>query len=213
MTLIKDENESYMHVAAKAVLTKWLRDAQEKAGPWDDSPFGFRPNREGPSWGVYMEYPFTEKYGFNPVWDELGYLLGKKHPAYGAWFLEHEARNNAVRAGESGDRWDTLPEAPVSDHQVEIASRWRISPPSVRELSELGLQTLAVADVVVQHKGWADGIFEIQHKNPVSKKKIDFYKSLGGQCVVWELPAAWVLGQVKPPSRIPPEFRLVNNRW
>ncbi len=70
--------EPYAHKCAKEVLCGWLRAAAEFAG-YDKyagiSPVSWRVNRDGPEWGVHMEYPFTqENYdnGYCVVWDEQG---------------------------------------------------------------------------------------------------------------------------------------------
>lgn len=65
--------ESYMHRAAKEVVTRWLREAAAAAGPNDYaclSPVTWRVNRDGPTWGVWEEYPLLET-GCWPAWDEV----------------------------------------------------------------------------------------------------------------------------------------------
>lgn len=63
-----------MHRAAKEVVVRWMREVGEAAGCENWAKFGsvsWRANREGPAWGVWMEYPFTEGGGGRwPVWDE-----------------------------------------------------------------------------------------------------------------------------------------------
>ncbi|WP_424140279.1 hypothetical protein [Roseomonas chloroacetimidivorans] len=65
--------ESYMHRAAKEVVAGWLRDVAAEAG-YDEytrlGPLSWRVNRPGPSWGIWLEYPFTDARGGSEVWDE-----------------------------------------------------------------------------------------------------------------------------------------------
>ena len=67
--------ESYQHQFAKRVLAQWLRDEAKK----DDlrakfGPFGWRVNRGGPHYGVWLEYPISESgEEVANVWDERGW--------------------------------------------------------------------------------------------------------------------------------------------
>lgn len=213
MILIKDENESYAHVAAKAVLTKWLRDAQAKVGNGRNAKvlgLEFRTNRDGPSWGIHMEYPITEKHGLEQVWDELGYALGgspEYHTLVDAWSKRERAWDYS-----SEERFPENYPTP-SERQLELTRRWTLTPPSVQELADLGLRVEAVADVAVLDRGQVAYLFEIRHKNPISQKKRRFYEKQAEKTAtrvgVYELPAAWILGQTQPPSRIPDVFVIV----
>lgn len=68
--------ESYMHRAAKEVVARWLRDlaAQNGGMEWSEVyPISWRPNRGGPHYGVWIEYPLTfTADGHDVVWDECG---------------------------------------------------------------------------------------------------------------------------------------------
>lgn len=68
--------ESYMHRAAKEVTARWLREMEQVDGgrEWATLwPVSWRPNRPGPSFGVWLEYPFTwGPEGHEQVWDECG---------------------------------------------------------------------------------------------------------------------------------------------
>ncbi len=65
-----------------------------------------------------------------------------------------------------------------------------------------------IPDIVITHKGAISHIIEITHKNPLTEEKIKFYKSLPvfvGE--IWEIPAEWIMGQIKEPKKIPLKFR------
>lgn len=66
--------ESYLHRAAKSVLLGWLREASAEAGgnDWFNlDPIDARPNRRGPNFGIWEEYPILKDgHGADPLWDE-----------------------------------------------------------------------------------------------------------------------------------------------
>jgi hypothetical protein len=68
--------ESYLHRAAKAVVVDWLRQAASEAEPncWFTlDPVHYRPNRPGPYFGIWPEYPITKDgTGSEQLWDECG---------------------------------------------------------------------------------------------------------------------------------------------
>lgn len=84
MTFI--ERESYAHKAAKSIVCGWLREQAAVVG-YDEyaalSPLWWRVNRDGPEWGVLLEYPFAEKEGRMvgrcPAWDEV---IGVTSPSF-----------------------------------------------------------------------------------------------------------------------------------
>lgn len=77
--------ESYAHLMAKQVFAGWLRDIAREACGGDDcegnpaarfDSIYWRVNRDGPHFGVWIEYPFGRpdqigcRDGYDPVWDE-----------------------------------------------------------------------------------------------------------------------------------------------
>ena len=57
----------------------------------------------------------------------------------------------------------------------------------------------AIADIAIEHKGNIVYIFEIEHKNGLSDKKIEYYKK-HTLFTVFVLEADHILGQVKRPN-------------
>ena len=60
---------------------------------------------------------------------------------------------------------------------------------------------IAVVDVVCTHKGAPLHAFEVCHKHPVSKEKVQRLKDVGVQ-YLYEIDAYWILSQVKPPEEL-----------
>lgn len=147
--------ESYMHRGAKEVFAGWLRDAARVACGGDDcdgnpwARFGdiaWRVNRNGPHFGVWIEYPFGhapskkwphERDGNDPVWDECR-----------TW---------------------------ISDDEDPLPSPWAYRPPTYDELIRLGKPPEFIADIAIQHKGHIKHVIEVVHKNPTTDHKIDEY--------------------------------------
>lgn len=66
--------ESYLHRAAKAVVVEWLREVAVEAGDksFELPPVRCRPNRAGPGYGIWPEWPITKcGIGADYLWDEL----------------------------------------------------------------------------------------------------------------------------------------------
>ncbi len=79
--------ESYLHKAAKDVVLGWLRAAAEKADSGMDwfevRPVRCRTNRAGPGFGIWPEWPITQKgpgFGAEFVWDEVWPIEGEPAP-------------------------------------------------------------------------------------------------------------------------------------
>lgn len=121
--------------------------------------------------------------------DGIVWRRNRDAPHYGVW-TEYPVMDNG-----SGI-------LPVWD---EIDDRWDDRPPTFRELASCGQPPGAILDIAIQHKGSIQFGIEIHHKHAVSQGKVDFLRRSDlGRLI--ELPASWVLGQVRVPNRIPLEF-------
>ena len=97
--------ESYAHKAAKAVFASWLRGMSREVCKGDDCvrnprvDFGerlsWRVNRDGPHFGVWVEYPIghrrfgnsedlgsLSRLGREPVWDEVSEEWKNRPPSF-----------------------------------------------------------------------------------------------------------------------------------
>lgn len=76
---------------------------------------------------------------------------------------------------------------------------WVGEPPSYDEMCAAGDPPSVILDVAVIIGNWVACAVEIKHKHPVTQSKLD--KLIGfGIAGIYEVPAGWVLAQVKPPS-------------
>lgn len=73
--------------------------------------------------------------------------------------------------------------------------------PTFKELCLDGYTPLAIADLVLIHKGWVGAVIEVVWSNPLSKEKIALYKKIGIE-EVYEIDAMWILRQCKKPSEL-----------
>lgn len=96
----------------------------------------------------------------------------------------------------------------AKDEYRKVASSdhpWTKRPPTYAELIDEGTPPVAIVDIALQHKGNIGTAIEIVHKNPISAEKGDVLQTLN-LSEVWEIPADWVLRQVKAPARIPSRY-------
>lgn len=92
----------------------------------------------------------------------------------------------------------------------EQGGEWGLRPPTFDECIGMGLVPHAISDVAVQHKGMITVVIEIWHKHRIEAKALDYLRKEGIH--VLEVPARWVLGQLRCPERIPAEFWLLPPR-
>jgi hypothetical protein len=124
------------------------------------------------------------------------------------------------RVNRPGPNWGVWTEYPVMRDERGLSFVWdecgwgspcvseKISdfrPPTFRELKKQGEIPGAILDVAIQHKGGIPYAIEICHKHPVSDEKLEFLheQNLGR---LLEIPAKWVLGQVRRPKSCPDSF-------
>lgn len=180
-------SESYMHRAAKTVLTSWLRNWAGRScdlGFQCDAyrgwaPFSWRVNRGGPHYGVWEEWPIFGSHGVTTVWDETAWpwdIRGLPHP-YGAGWQENEADSACLRL---------------------LNER----PPTYDECLRIGMPPSAILDVAIQHKGALGVGIEVVHRHGVSERKLACLQRLRAYGVeIYTVPAEWILRQVGVPSR------------
>jgi hypothetical protein len=77
--------------------------------------------------------------------------------------------------------------------------------PSYEELIAVNIKPIAIADIVIVHKGLVMYIIEIVHKNDVSEKKLIKLKALytNINTEIWRVEAHWILSQIERPTNFP----------
>lgn len=173
--------ESHMRRLAKGLLVEWFRNAAEKGDGdwWYCCGVSARPNRTGPYWGVFEEYPVCDFQAEGcPVWDEED------------WWQTFEAK--------TGQRLDGVVGRGSSDEQEPLHRVHLPRPPSRTELLTIGMPPVAILDIAVQHKGNIKFGIEIKHKHAVPESKAKFLD----RCAfpVFEVKAQWIMSQVGIPQ-------------
>ena len=165
------------------MLVGWFRDAAEQTDGdyWKCCGMGACPNRKGPFWGIFEEYPICDfQRDGQPVWDEDD------------WW---EHKEFAARGGPKG--------LIVDEYEWEGTSckcKWMPRPPTRDELITIGLAPRAILDIACTHKGNVLFGVEIVHKHPIPPQKAVFLETCGFP--IFEVKASWLLSQVSIPKRM-----------
>ena len=79
--------------------------------------------------------------------------------------------------------------------------------PTYDELIMSNIKPLAIADIVIEHKGGIYYIIEIVHKHDISEQKIAKLKNInfGWATEIWRVEAHWILSQIGRPNSFPEE--------
>jgi len=77
--------------------------------------------------------------------------------------------------------------------------------PTYEELAISNIKPIAIADIVIDHKGGIYYIVEIVHKHDISEQKIAKLKkiSFGWETEIWRVEAHWILAQIERPTNFP----------
>lgn len=175
--------ESHGHRLAKQLLVSWFREeAAGAAGDgWSTCGVYARPNRSGPFWGVFEEYP----------------ICSHQLPGYPVWDEEDWCDRWQERFGRLPD--DAAEMVSTCDDNFGPNS-WASRPPTREELLQIGPTPLLVLDIMCQHKGNIAFGIEIVHKNPVSEYKAEILSRC--EFPVLEVKSSWILAQVAIPNRL-----------
>ncbi len=172
--------ESHAHRLAKQLLVGWFREAAAKVDGdrWQCCGINARPNRGGPFWGIFEEYPLTRSmldYAAT-VWDE------------DEWPVQYKAVHGRLPEGatehsDSEGSWINCGRPPTRDELISIRR-----PPA------------AILDIAIQHKGVICCGIEIYHRHEVHLQKARMLNSCGFP--IFEIKADWLLAQVAQPERL-----------
>jgi hypothetical protein len=106
------------------------------------------------------------------------------------------------RVNRGSPYWGVWEEYPFTKDTIETV--WDEMgygvPPTYEELKKQKNKPFVILDVAIQHKGMISHGFEVVHKNGVSQKKKELLHKLN--CGVYVISAAWILSQVKKPSKL-----------
>lgn len=67
--------------------------------------------------------------------------------------------------------------------------------PTYDTCREAGLTVLAVVDVAVPYKGSIDEVWEVTHKHPLTREKVDILRKELGPVDIYEVSAEWILNR------------------
>ena len=202
--------ESYAHKAAKATLIGWLREKAVHDKYNLAAGLQWRVNREGPSFGIWEEYPVVSSDDIDCcVWDESAWWINLESlRIHGNQRIGHAL----LHAGQDtlrgfGPSW-------TGSGITTVFWRWgyRISTtdvpwmgdrqpiPTYAELVELGCAPRVIFDVAIQHKGCIVAAIEIVHRHGISDKKRALLREF--RCPTYVVQADWILSQVRCPDRL-----------
>lgn len=181
----KSDTESFAHAHAKELFCGWLREAAATVGLdgcaklFTASPWG------GISWRVNRAGPVWGVHlefphcGQNWAWDEQT-----------EWF---------EYLGQWGDKEPT----PEEVHELMVTASQRV--PTFEECIAMKLPPITISDIAIQQKGRITAVIEIWHKHKIEPDKLAYLWT--HDIEVYQVPARWVLGQLRRPERMP-DFRL-----
>jgi len=115
------------------------------------------------------------------------------------------------RVNRGAPHYGVWPEYPLQCKQDtvwdEIDDKWLERPPTRDEAIAARMPPDFILDIAIQHKGAITIGIEIVHKNRFSPTKVILLNRAFWPFSLFEIPAAWVLGQVDcPTDGIPDEF-------
>lgn len=67
--------------------------------------------------------------------------------------------------------------------------------PTYATCREAGLCVLAVVDVAVPYKGSIDEVWEVTHKHPLTREKVDILRKELGPVDIYEISAEWIMNR------------------
>jgi hypothetical protein len=171
--------ESLMHHTAKYQLAKLLSEcAVNRSGAW-------------------VEYPVVK--GFNTS------LIDEQVNSFEDLILETFPYEKTVRITSARTPTQELLANLSQELYAHLQEKMSALPktkqlhndwvPTYDTCKKAGLTVLAVVDVIVPHKGHVNEVWEVTHKHPLTREKVDILRKELGHIDIYEISAEWILNR------------------